>query len=140
MRIEHINENFISSDLNYAIIVFISSDFIMCTDEFVIYIKKKFNSIKDLKKQKKNIGNVAHIFKNNQHIFYVIISDSIENKILQINIQKCIHKLSELIILYNIKHLMTSELHLEKVSANYDKILDYMNEIMPNDIDLYLLL
>ncbi|CCU56152.1 unknown similar to AMEV247 [Choristoneura rosaceana entomopoxvirus 'L'] len=139
MRIEHINEDFSSTDLNYNIITFITSDFILCKDKYLIFIKKKYNSIKELKKTEKKSGEVAYIYKNNKYIFYIIISDYIENSINIVNILKALCSLKKLIECLKITDIMTSHSHVEDT---YDSklIYTYLKEIMPEDLNLYLLL
>ncbi|CCU55851.1 unknown similar to AMEV247 [Choristoneura biennis entomopoxvirus] len=139
MRIEHINEDFSLTDLNYNIITFITSDFILCKDKYLIFIKKKYNSIKELKKQKKKSGEVAYIYKNNKYIFYIIISDYIENSINVVTILKALCSLKKIIECLKITDIMTSHSHVEDT---YDSklIYNYLKEIMPEDLNLYLLL
>ncbi|CCU55543.1 unknown similar to AMEV247 [Adoxophyes honmai entomopoxvirus 'L'] len=139
MRIENINEDFTKSDLKYSIITFVSSDFIMCKDTFLMYIKKKYNSIKELKKQKKKSGEVAYINKNNKYIFYIIIADYIENNVNILNILKAICDLKKLIEYLKITDIMSSRLHINNVYKDTKIIYDYFKEIMPDNLNLYLL-
>ncbi|AAG02953.1 hypothetical protein AMV247 [Betaentomopoxvirus amoorei] len=139
MRIEYINEDFSTTDLNYNIISFISSDFVLCKDKCLIYIKKKYNSIKELKKQKKKSGEVAYIYKNNKYIIYIIIADYIESKVNILNILRALDNLKIILEKLKITDIMTSRSHIEDVYET-DKLYKYLREIMPEELNLYLLL
>ncbi|BAO49471.1 hypothetical protein [Alphaentomopoxvirus acuprea] len=138
MRVENINDYIFNIDSETALIIFISSDFIMCRDHYYLYIKKKFNSIKELKRQKKKTGEVSYIYKHGIYVFYLIISDYIENNIYNINIKKALNELNKHVTNLNINTIATSKDHINIISEYYENILEYMNEIFSNDITLYL--
>ncbi|CCU56470.1 unknown similar to AMEV247 [Mythimna separata entomopoxvirus 'L'] len=139
MRVENINENPYTSDLNYNIITFVSSDFVMCGDDYLLFIKKKYNSIKELKNKKKS-GEVAYVCKNNKYLFYIIISDYIENKVNIINIFKALCNLKIILEYLKIKDIMTSRYHVSNIYSDPSVIYNYLQEIITDDLNLYLLI
>ncbi|AAC97671.1 hypothetical protein MseVgp139 [Melanoplus sanguinipes entomopoxvirus] len=139
MKIEYINKNiwdFLSDIDNISLIVFISADYIS-SDDYFKYIKNKYNSIKTLKNQKKTKGEVSYIYKYNVYIYYILISDYIEDIVDDINIRRSLSNFNELITTDNIA---TSMSHMKFILPNYNNTLSYISDHITNIKNLYICL
>ncbi|CAG8799273.1 2203_t:CDS:1, partial [Racocetra persica] len=121
---------FVDPDPTDALAHCVSQDLRMGKGIAAIF-KKKFNGLSELKQQNKKVGEVAHLYRENRYIFYLITKPTAWDKPTKDDFKKSLVELRN-----SCEKLGVTKLSLPRIGAGLDGLrLDFVHECVSNTFE-----
>ncbi|RHZ75308.1 hypothetical protein Glove_216g113 [Diversispora epigaea] len=119
---------FVDSDENDALAHCISQDLRMGKGIALSFLKK-YKGVDELKAQKKQVGQVAYLLRENRYIFYLITKSNVNDKPTEENFEKSLVDLRNLCEKLNVQGLSVPRLGTGLDGLKLEFVKDVINRV-----------